>query len=81
MNFNEIRNMSDSQLKKYLNGISTNKTLFCARCGEEISRFDRKIISAGIYNSVVGQKAKQICILCNHCYVDLLDFLCSNDPF
>lgn len=80
MNFDEIRSLNDEQLKKYLNHISKNRVLFCSKCGQQLSSYDRKIISASVYDKRVGQKSRVLCNLCYACYVDLLDFLAVNEP-
>lgn len=80
MNFDEIRSLNDEQLKKYLNHISNNKVLFCSKCEEPLSSYDRKVISVGVYDKKSGQKSRQLCSLCYNCFVDLLEFLAVSEP-
>ena len=80
MNFDEIRSLNDEQLKKYLNHISKNRVLFCYKCGQPLSSYDRKTISASVYDKKAGQKSRVLCNLCYTCYVNLLDFLAVNEP-
>lgn len=79
MNINEIRKMTDQQLIKYINRLSSRKTVLCGMCGTPIASNERRAISVGIYNKSVGQKTKQLCNLCNECYATLLDFLSVSD--
>ena len=80
MNFDEIRSLNDEQLKKYLSHISKNRVLFCSKCGQPLSSYDRKTISASVYDKKAGQKSRVLCNLCYTCYVNLLDFLEVNEP-
>lgn len=54
MNFDEIRSLNNEQLKKYLNHISNNKVLFCSKCEQPLSSYDRRVISVGVYDKKSG---------------------------
>ncbi len=79
MNLNEIRNMSDEQLRLFMNSLTQRNNIFCAKCGNIVSSFGRKNINVGIYDKHSGQKVKKLCGLCNSCYSDLLDYLSVSD--
>lgn len=80
MNFDEIRNMNDMQLKKYLNNLTNRHVYYCAKCDSVVSNRERRNISVGICNKCVGQVSRKLCTLCDNCYVELLDFLGVNEP-
>lgn len=79
MNLEEIRNMSDAELKSFMNNLSQRNNIFCSKCGNITSHKDRKNINISIYNNVAGQKARKLCSICNRCYSDLLDYLSVSD--
>lgn len=79
MNLDEIRNMSDEQLRSFMNNLSQRNNIFCSKCGNVVNSRERKNINIGIYDSHIGQKVKKLCSLCNNCYVDLLDYLGISD--
>lgn len=79
MNLDEIRNMSDEQLRSFMNNLSQRNNIFCSKCGNVVNPRERKNINIGIYDRQIGQKVKKLCSLCNDCYVDLLDYLGIND--
>lgn len=78
MNLDKIRNMSDEELKSFMNELSQRNNIFCSKCGNVVSSKDRKNINIGI-NDRGYQKARKLCSLCNSCYVDLLDYLGISD--
>ena len=79
MNFDDIRKMSDEQLRSFMNQLSQKNNIFCSKCGNIVNYKIRKTINIGIYSSRCGQKVKKLCSLCNDCYVELLDYLGMND--
>lgn len=79
MNLDEIRNMSDEQLRLFMNGLSQRNNIFCSKCGDLIKHTERKNINIGIYDKSMGQKVRKLCSLCNECYSDLLDYLGISD--
>lgn len=79
MELNKIRNMSDNELRSFINDISQRSNIFCTKCGNVVNPRDRKNINIGIYDKSIGQKTRKLCSLCNDCYVDLLDYLCVSD--
>lgn len=79
MNLDEIRNMSDEQLRSFMNNLSQRNNIFCSKCGNVVNPKERKNINIGIYDKHIGQKVRKLCSLCNNCYVDLLDYLGISD--
>lgn len=79
MNLDSIRNMSDNELRSFMNQLSQRNNIFCSKCGNIINPRDRKNINIGVYDSHVGQKTKKLCSLCDGCYIDLLDYLSVSD--
>lgn len=79
MNLDEIRNMSDEQLRTFMNNLSQRNNIFCSKCGNIVNSQERRNINIGIYDRQIGQKVKKLCSLCNNCYVDLLDYLGISD--
>ena len=79
MDLDEIRNLSDEQLRSFINNLSQRNNIFCTKCGNVVNPRERKNINIGIYDSHAGQKVKKLCSLCNDCYVDLLDYLAISD--
>ena len=69
MNVNDIRNMSDEQLRKFLNTISQKNSQRCCKCGVVPTRKNK----IGIY--VFKFENKKLCNLCKDCYTELLDYL------
>ena len=79
MNLEKIRNMSDEELKSFMNELSQRNNIFCSKCGDVVHSKDRKVINVAIYDKTIGQRARKLCSLCNNCYVDLLDYLGVSD--
>lgn len=79
MNLDEIRNMSDNELRGFINDLSQRNNIFCSKCGNVVKSRERKTINVGIYDSSAGQKVRKLCSLCNECYIDLLDYLGISD--
>ena len=75
MKLNEIRNMSDEELKNYLNNLSGNKLHSCPKCGSLVTR--KSVI---IYNKDLLSQ-KKLCYICDKCYLELLNFLNVSDVF
>lgn len=75
MDLDKIRNMSDEELRCFMNNLSQRNNIFCSKCGNVVNPRIRKNINIGIYDKHIGQKTKKLCSLCNECYVDLLDYL------
>ena len=79
MDLNTIRNMSDDELRSFMNNLSKRNNIFCSRCRNVVNSRDRYNINISIYDRAVGQKARKLCSLCQSCYVDLLDYLGVQD--
>lgn len=79
MDLDEIRNLTDEQLRSFINSLSQRNNIFCTKCGNAVNHRERKNINIGIYDSHAGQKVRKLCSLCNSCYVDLLDYLAISD--
>ena len=75
----KIKGMSDIELVRFINDMSSKKQVLCIKCGKPIGLDKRKTINVGIYNKKYGQKVKKLCTLCNECYIDLLDYLGVSD--
>ena len=75
----KIKGMSDIELVRFINNMSSKKQILCIKCGEPIGFDKRKTINVGIYNKKTGQKVKKLCTLCNECYIDLLDYIGISD--
>lgn len=70
MNLNDIRNMSDSELTRYLNNVSQRNAQTCCKCGNLVFKGNK----ISIYTHK-GYENKKLCTLCKDCYSDLLDYL------
>lgn len=73
MDVNDIRNMSDNELKRFLNTVSQKNAQMCCKCGKNTTRNDR----IGIY--VFKYENRKLCNLCTDCYTNLLDYLEISD--
>lgn len=73
MNVNDIRNMSDEELRKFLNTVSQKNNQICCKCGKALTRKNK----IGIY--VFKSENRKLCNLCKDCYTDLLDYLAVCD--
>lgn len=73
MDSNEILEMINEDLKKYLNTRSSKKMNKCAMCGSLQS--DKAII---VEHKTTLAKQK-LCNLCENCYVKVLDFMGVTD--
>ena len=73
MELQEIRNMNDEQLERFLKSLSMKKSTNCYKCGKNNSNF-----TINIQNKKAMQQ-KKLCCLCETCYNDLLDYLAIND--
>ena len=71
-NYNEIRNMSDKELNSFLVEIQSSGKRICQRCGKFI--LDKRTISVRKECTT-----RTLCILCENCYTDMLDFLAITD--
>lgn len=79
MDLNQIRNMNDDELRRFMTNLSQRNNIICSKCGNIIISKDRKTINIGTYDKHMGQKVKKLCSLCNDCYIDLLDYLSISD--
>ena len=79
MDLDTIRNMSDDELKRFLGDLSQTKGSVCVRCNTICFKDNKKVINVGVYNQHIGQRSKKLCVLCNDCYSDLLDYLAVSD--
>ena len=66
--YNKIRNMTDEDLKIFLEGVKGRNVNICTRCGKTA----KKVVK--IYNKESIQM-KSLCGLCNECYSSLLEHL------
>ena len=73
MNVETIRNMSDADLRKFLNTVAQKNNQICCKCGSATEKSNR----VGIY--VFKYENRKLCTLCNECYVDMLDYLGISD--
>ena len=69
MNIEVIKNMSDEELRKFLNALSQKNNQICCKCGAVPTRKDR----IGLY--VFKFENRKLCNLCKDCYTELLDYL------
>lgn len=79
MNYDWLRNKTDSELDKWFSSTIGSKIPFCVKCGRITNHSDRRTINVSIYDKRLGQKSKKLCTLCNECYSDLLDYLSISD--
>ncbi len=68
MNLNDIRTMSDRELNTFLKQIRKAEKRVCEKCGEFI--LNKRTISVR-----KEQTTRTLCVLCESCYSDMLDFL------
>lgn len=78
MNLEKIRNMSDEDLTRFINGVSQRSSIICSKCGGVMNSKDRKCLMISI-NDKGMQKSKKLCNLCSECYTDLLDYIGISD--
>ena len=71
MKISDLKQLEDKEFIKYISNMQRNKSMFCIRCGEVISPFQRRTISVSKDNI----KVKKLCTLCEGCYSDMLDHL------
>ena len=71
-NYNEIRNMSDKELNAFLIEIQRSDKRICQKCGNFI--LNKRTISVR-----KDYLTRTLCILCENCYADMLEFLAIND--
>lgn len=69
MNIDYIRNMSDIELKRFLNTVSQKNNKLCCKCGSIPKRKDRITLYVFKYEN------RKLCNLCKDCYIELLDYL------
>ena len=72
MNLDNIRNMNDEDLKKYLKILTDRKKSNCSFCGK------KGIYTINIRNSEVYQQ-KKLCSMCESCYKKMLEYLKLED--
>lgn len=68
MDLNKIRGMSDNDLYNYLHSLTRRGSNNCIKCGKKANYV------INIQNKEKIQQ-KKLCMLCEECYSDLLDFL------
>lgn len=73
MDISDIRNMSDNELRRFLNNVSQRNCQVCCKCGKATIKENR----IGLY--VFRYENRKLCTLCNDCYVNLLDYLEISD--
>lgn len=75
MNIQDIRNMSDAELTRFINNISQRNYQMCCKCGQNtVDKQDRIGIFIYRYN-----ENRKLCTLCKNCYSELLDYLGISD--
>lgn len=72
MNLSDIRKMSDKELNSFLIKAQSENRRICSRCHEFI--LEKRTISVR-----KDYTTRTLCILCENCYTDLLDYLAIND--
>lgn len=72
MNLDDIRKMSDKELNFFLAKVQREERRICAKCGEFI--LDKRTLSVR-----KEYTTRTLCVLCENCYADMLDFLGIND--
>lgn len=72
MNLNDIRKMSDRELNSFLAKAQSDNRRICSRCHEFV--LEKRTISVR-----KDYTTRTLCILCENCYSDLLDYLAIND--
>ena len=73
MNVEDIRSMSDAELRRFLNTVSQRNTQMCCKCGKNTYKENR----IGIF--VFKTENRKLCTLCTDCYADMLDYLGISD--
>ena len=68
IDLNKIRNMSDESLYNYIHRLSKRRGNTCLKCGKQAN------YTLNIQNKKAYQQ-KKLCVLCEDCYDDLLDYL------
>lgn len=78
MDLDKIRNMSDEELRKFLNKrIQKKEWQVCVKCGKDTYSKNERV-GLYVYKGCYVQNYK-LCNLCLYCYSDLLDYLGVND--
>lgn len=67
----ELKKLEDKEFIEYISNMQRTKSTFCIRCGDIVTRDDRRTISVSKDNI----KVKKLCTLCEGCYSDILDHL------
>jgi hypothetical protein len=67
----EIRNMSDDELERYLQFLSSKKSNTCAKCYKDA----KKSIYIRKEDDSLGVQTKKLCKVCDNCYNKLIEFL------
>ena len=82
MSVEKIRNMSDVELRRFLNEVSkVRNTVICSKCGVVVSSKERKIVNVAkqFQHKYYKTKQRQLCSLCESCYKEVLDFIGIED--
>lgn len=72
MNITDIKQMTDKELNSFLAKIQKNERRICAKCGDFVLNKRTIIVRK-------EQTTRTMCVLCENCYADLLEFLEIND--
>lgn len=72
MNLNDIRKMSDKELNSFLVKAQSDNRRICNRCHEFV--LNKRTITVR-----KDSTTRTLCILCEDCYSDLLDYLAISD--
>lgn len=72
MKLSDIRNMNDRELNHFLTKIQKDEKRVCAKCKEFI-------LNKRTINVRKNQTTRTLCVLCENCYIDVLEFLGIKD--
>lgn len=72
MKYDDIRKMNDKELNHFLLNIQRDNKRVCSKCKEFI-------LNKIVINVRKNQTTRTLCVLCENCYADMLEFLGIND--
>lgn len=75
MNLCELKKLEDREFIEYISRMQRTKSTFCLKCGNVVTRDNRRTISVSKDNI----KVKKLCTLCESCYSDMIDYLSIAD--
>lgn len=77
VSYDKIRNMSDEDLKQFLEDYKQPQTKLCSKCGKMGTKTIR--VTAKDKNLKNLEQTRKLCMVCDDCYEQLLDFLEVSD--